>query len=63
MSKLHPATRRRTLRMLAAAPYLLLPRSVLAAPSRRWMITGTRVSVRVQVRARKTLSIPSGAAT
>jgi CubicO group peptidase (beta-lactamase class C family) len=42
MSKLHPATRRRTLRMLAAVPYLL-PRSVLAAPSRRWTITGTRV--------------------
>ena len=43
VSKLHPATRRRTLRMLAAVPYLLLPRSVLAAPSRRWTITGTRV--------------------
>ena len=43
MSKLHPATRRRTLRMLAAVPYLLLPRSVLAAPSRRWTITGARV--------------------
>ncbi len=42
MSKLHPATRRRTLRMLVAVPYLLLPRSVLAAP-RRWTITGTRV--------------------
>ena len=43
MSRLHPATRRRTLRMLAAVPYLLLPRSVLAAPSRRWTITGTWV--------------------
>jgi CubicO group peptidase (beta-lactamase class C family) len=43
MSRLHPATRRQTLRMLAAAPYLLLPRSVLAAPSRRWSITGMRV--------------------
>ena len=42
MSKLH-TTRRRTLRMLAAVPYLLLPRSVLAAPSRRWTVTGTRV--------------------
>jgi len=31
MSKLHLATRHRTLRMLAAVPYLLLPRSVLAA--------------------------------
>jgi hypothetical protein len=44
MSKLHLATRRRTLRMLAAVPYLLLPRSVLAAaPPRRWTITGRRV--------------------
>jgi hypothetical protein len=41
--QLHLATRHRTLRMLAAVPYLLLPRSVLAAPSRRWTITGTRV--------------------
>jgi len=29
--------------MLAAVPYLVLPRSVVAAPSRRWTITGTRV--------------------
>jgi CubicO group peptidase (beta-lactamase class C family) len=44
MSKLHLATRHRTLRMLAAVPYLLLPRSVLAAaPPRRWTITGRRV--------------------
>jgi hypothetical protein len=43
MSRLHPATRRRTLRMLAAVPYLVLPRSVVSAPSRRWTITGTRV--------------------
>lgn len=44
MHNLHPTTRRGALRMLAAVPYLLLPpRPVLAAPLRRWTITGGRV--------------------
>jgi CubicO group peptidase (beta-lactamase class C family) len=44
MHKRSPTTRRHALRMFAAMPCLLLSeRSVLAAPARRWTVTGARV--------------------